>query len=310
MGPECKMSGTVAIAISAFRSDGAVINLIESIFAKPHPEVGTVIVVDSLGSGRISDVALQRGWKVRYENSVTNLGSAGNLSRRVALAAESGATWCLCLNHDASWDAQRLSEMLAVAVSRPRVGAVYPILDHSPREPRWEEGRKHFLPTSGGRVAELPGWDAASEVLWSSSNSALYALRPHAEGVSFFTDLWHGYEDLAYGIALNRAGWVQLSCRAAKLSQIFDYTPARFLWLVRHIPSKPEWYSYYNLRNLILIRRKYGAEFMPFKVIFKKLLQSTARILFLENRKWKRIKFLYSGLIAGMRGESGKGVYP
>lgn len=187
---------------------------------------------------------------------------------------------------------------------------MYPVLDHSPREPRWEEGRKHFLPSSGVRVAELPSEEASSEVLWSSSNSALYSLRPHAEGVSFFADLWMGYEDLAYGIALNRAGWVQLSCRAARLSQVFDYTPVRFMGLVRHIPFKPEWYSYYNLRNLVLIRRKYGANFMPFKVIFRKLIQSTVRILFLENKKWKRIKFLYSGLIAGVKGEGGKGVYP
>ncbi len=300
----------MAIAISAFRSDGPVIDLIEAIFANPHPEMGSVIVVDSLGSGKISEVALQRGWGVHYENSAINLGSAGNLFRRMELAAESGANWCLCLNHDASWDVDRLTEMLVVAASRPRVGAVYPVLDHSPREPRWEEGRKHFLPTSGVRVAELSVEEASSEVLWSSSNSALYSLRPHAEGVSFFTDLWHGYEDLAYGIALNRAGWLQLSCRAARLSQVFDYTPVRFLWVVRHIPFKPEWYSYYNLRNLIIIRREYGAEFMPFKVIVRKLVQSTARILFLETRKWKRIKFLYSGLVAGMKGESGKGVYP
>ena len=304
------MTGSVAIAISAFRSDAAVISLLEVIFAEPHPEVSSVIVVDSLGSGMIAEVAAARHWQLQYENTNTNLGSAGNLARRMGLAAETGAEWCLCLNHDANWEADRLSAMLSAARSRPRVGAVYPMIDHSPREPRWEDGRRHFRPSSGTRLYEIPQDEEAAEVLWSSSNSALYSLAPLSENISVMYELWMGYEDLAYGIALHQANWIQLSCRSAVLTQVFDYVPRRILGHTLHIPNKPVWYSYYNIRNLILIWRRYGSTALTLRAVCWKLLQSGVRTLLLEDKKLKRLQLLYLGVLAGINGESGKGHYP
>lgn len=304
------MTGSVAIAISAFRSDEAVISLLEVIFADPHPEVGSVIVVDSLGSGMIAEIATTRQWQLEYENANTNLGSAGNLARRMKLAAGTGAEWCLCLNHDANWDADRLSAMLSTARSRPRVGAVYPMLDHSPREPRWEDGRRHFRPSAGTRLSEIPTDEPAAEVLWSSSNSALYSLAPLAENITIMSDLWMGYEDLAYGLALHQGNWVQLSCRSARLTQVFDYRPSRLLGRTLHIPDKPVWYSYYNIRNLILIWRQYGSKGMSLRTISRKLMQSSIRTLLLEDKKVNRLQMLFLGALAGITGETGKGPYP
>jgi len=304
------MTGSVAIAISAFRSDAQVIALLEALHAEPHPEAGPVIVVDSLGSGEIATTASARGWVVHYENADTNLGSAGNLARRMELAAQAGAEWCLCMNHDANWDADRLTAMLSLARSRARVGAVYPVLDHSPREPRWEEGRRRFTPYVSTRVSTLPAGDTGAEVLWSSSNSALYATRPLAEGIAVMGDLWMGYEDLGYGIALHRGGWAQLVCRAAILGRVFDYGSRRILGREVQVPEKPVWYAYYNLRNLILIRRRYGARGIPLSSIFGKLLHSSFRIMLFEKNKATRLHMLYLGAIAGLIGRSGKGPWP
>lgn len=300
------MTKSVAIAISAFRSDAAIISLLEEIFTSPHPEVTIVIVVDSLGSGKIAETAAAKKWQLHYENSNTNLGSAGNLARRMKLASETGAEWCLCLNHDASWDAARLSAMLSAARSRSRVGAVYPMLDHSPRGPRWEDGRRHFRPSSGTRLYEIPQDEPTAEVLWSSSNSALYSLAPLAENISVMSDLWMGYEDLAYGIALHQGNWIQLSCRSAVLTQVFDYVPRRMLGRTLHIPDKPVWYSYYNIRNLILIWRQYGSTGLTLRTVCWKLLQSVIRTLLLEDNKLKRLQLLYLGALAGINGEDGR----
>lgn len=304
------MTGSVTIAISAFRSDDAVISLLEEIFAAPHPEVRSVIVVDSLGSGIISETAVARQWQLQYENNNTNLGSAGNLARRMELAAETGAEWCLCLNHDANWESCRLSVMLSAARSRPRVGAVYPMLDHSPRKPRWEDGRRHFKPSAGTRLSEIPKDQPAAEVLWSSSNSALYSLAPLTENISIMSDLWMGYEDLAYGLALYQGNWTQLSCRSAQLTQVFDYVPRRLLGRTLHIPDKPVWYSYYNIRNLILIWRQYGTKGVSLRTILWKFVQSSIRTLLLEDKKVERLQLLYMGALAGITGKTGKGPYP
>ena len=304
------MIGSVAIAISAFHSDDAVISLLEMIFANPHPNVDSTIIVDSQGSGKIAEVAAIRQWPIQYENAITNLGSAGNLARRMELAAKNGAEWCLCLNHDANWDADRLSAMLSAARSRPRVGAVYPMLDHSRREPRWEDGRRHFRPSAGTRLSEIPTDEPAADVLWSSSNSALYSLAPLDENITIMSDLWMGYEDLAYGIALYQSNWIQLSCRSARLTQVFDYVPRRLLGRTLHIPGKPVWYSYYNIRNLILIWRQYGSNGVSLRTISWKLMQTSIRTLLLEDKKITRLRLLYLGALAGINGKRGKGPYP
>lgn len=304
------MTNSVAIAISAFRSDAAVVSLLDEIFTDSHPEVGTIIVVDSLGSGKIRETATERGWPLWYDNANTNLGSAGNLARRMEISERTGAKWCLCLNHDANWDRDRLSEMLEVARSRPRVGAVYPILDHAPRAPRWEDGRRDYKPSSGKRLHEIPSDEPSAEISWSSSNSALYAIAPLSEGVAVMADLWMGYEDLAYGIALKRNGWAQLSCREARISQIFDYGARRFLGRTLHVPEKPVWYPYYDLRNLILIRHQYGSEGIPRGAIIWKIINSSFRIILFEEKKWTRLRLLLLGVRAGLGGQVGKGSWP
>jgi len=304
------MNGPVAIAISAFRSNAAVIELLEAIFTEPNPEVGAVIVVDSLGDDEISKTAAARGWPICIENFDRNLGSAGNLARRMELAGEIGAEWCLCLNHDANWNRDRLDAMLKTARSRPRVGAVYPVLDHSPREPRWQEGPQEFTPSAHKRLFDIPADEPSADVLWGVSNFALYATAPRDEGVTVMGDLWMGYEDLAYGIALNQGGWKQLSCRAAVLTGGFDYVSRQFLGRAFHIPQKPAWYSYYNIRNLLLIRQCYGVHGVPWRSIVWKFAQSSLRIILLEENKFSRIRFLCAGTLAGLTGQNGKGPVP
>jgi GT2 family glycosyltransferase len=304
------MTGLVAIAISAYQSDDAVVSLLETIFSAPHPQVQGIIVVDSLGSGKILEIAAAREWPLRYESASTNLGSAGNLARRMELAAEIGAQWCLCLNHDAKWDPNSLSAMLAAARARPRVGAVYPVIDHSPREPRWQEGPQRFTPSSRTRLSKIPADEPTKVVLWSASNFALYATAPLDEGVTVMAELWLGYEDLAYGIALHHGGWVQLSCRSAILTNGLDYASRRLLGHTFIIPDKPNWYSYYNIRNLILIRRRYGPEGISIMSIIWKLFQSSFRTLLLEEQKIARLNLLYAGCLAGLANRSGKGPLP
>lgn len=304
------MRENVAVAVSAFRSDAAVVALLEAIFSDPHPEVGVVLVVDSLGTGAIARSIDANAWPVLYENSSSNLGSAGNLARRMALARNSGASWCLCLNHDANWSAERLTAMLAVARSEERVGAVYPVLDHSPRQPPWEDGRRNFEPSVRERLPARPTGTESREVLWSSSNGALYATAPLKEGLRPLAELWMGYEDLAYGIALSLRGWKQLMCREAVLANIFDYRSERLFGRVVHVPDKPAWYAYYDLRNLLLIRRRYGRAGVGLGSVFMKFIRSGLRILFLENCKVDRLSCLLKGGVAGLVGDTGKWVKP
>ena len=117
---------SVALAISAFRSDEQVVRVLRAAFGPGKPRFGSVIVVDSLGSGAIAETAKHEGWPIRYINSETNLGSSGNLDLRLRTAAELGFEWCLALNHDGEVDPEKVRKLVEHGRSGPRVGAVYP----------------------------------------------------------------------------------------------------------------------------------------------------------------------------------------
>jgi len=304
------MNGSVVVAISAFRSDQAVVKLLEQIISDPHPDVVSIVVVDSLGSGKLPGQFSSLNWPVAYKNSDCNLGSAGNLFERISYAADARADWCFCLNHDANWEAARLEKMLKVARSNYNVGAVYPVLHYGNRERPWEAGRNRFVPSASKRFAEKPDRELAAEVMWSSSNGALYATAPYHQGVEVMKQLWMGYEDLAYGIALFQAGWLQLVCNDAVLSDIFDLLERKFLGKSFYIHDKPAWYSYYGMRNLLLIRAKYGAGGVGYPVIIKKFFHSALRIVLLENKKSEKLLELFRGFLHGFFKINGKHIKP
>lgn len=297
----------VAIAISSFQSDNAVITLLENVFKAKESEI--VLVVDSLGSGTIQSEATRKGWSLYYENAPLNLGSAGNLARRMALASELGADWCYCLNHDAQFDHTAIGEMLAKGLSRSRVGAVYPVLFHRGRKDPWEDGRRTFYPTASVRLGMRPEGSNDDEVLWGSSNGALYSLAPLREGLRVWEELWMGYEDLGYGMLLHEHGWRQIVCREVIFEEA-EYVTLACLWRTFVVPDKRFWYTYYNLRNLLLIQKKISLSYRFFLFIVIKGLRESAKIIFLENNKMMRLWLLWIGVIHGLLGRSGKGRYP
>lgn len=311
MAEHASTSPRVALAISAFCSDAAIIGLLQRLFAEPatHALFDTVIVVDSLGSGAIAEAIAAQAWPVRYFNSERNLGSAGNLGCRLDLAAEAGVDWCYCLNHDGNIDPASIRYMLATALSRPQVGAVYPLLHHGERPKPWEDARRSFFPAPGQRSNERPaGGDA--QALWSSSNGALYSLAPYRAGLRVWKDLWMGYEDLGYGMLLHAHGWVQLVCRDAALRNIFDYKTVTFLGRRFTLSDKPAWYAYYNIRNLILIQRRFPFSLRLSANTAAKALRDSFKIVLLENHKSRRLALLWTGVAHGLAGRSGKGTYP
>lgn len=65
------------------------------------------------------------------------------------------------------------------------------------------------------------------------------------------------------------------------------------------------WYSYYNVRNLILICRHYGSKGVSAKTVSLKLIQSCLRTFLFEDKKITRLYMIYLGVLAGIRNESG-----
>ena len=299
----------VALAISAFRSDGPVLRLLRAAFAPDQPRFGAVIVVDSLGSGAIEETAGREGWPIRYVNSESNLGSAGNLDLRLRTAAGLGLEWCLALNHDGELDPGKVLRLVAHGRSRPKVGAVYPQMLFSRAGGRPDSPRRSFAPYT--LIAQRPEPSGGCvEVVWSSSNGALYNLDPIREGVGAWPELWMGYEDLAIGWELQRRGWSQLLCTDVTVSDDYEFRPVRVFGRTLHLAEKPSWYSYYQSRNLLLIgRRTKRSAIGAFSIVVRTLVDFGTILLF-RDAKRERLRLMTRGLKDGMRNLTGKGPVP
>ncbi|MGZ8285458.1 MAG: glycosyltransferase family 2 protein [Allosphingosinicella sp.] len=302
---------SVALAISGYRSDAPVLALLRSVFAAGQAPFGTVIVVDSLGSGAIAAAIAANAWPVAYIDADRNLGSAGNLALRLETAAATGASWCYAVNHDGLVEPDQVRKLVAHGVSRPRVGAVYPTLIYSNRGNRVESPRR-TLTTLASFESEPPPREAVCEdVAWSSSNCALYSLDAVREGVEVWSDLWMGWEDLALGWLLAKKGWVQLQCRDVVVVDSYEYHAARLFGRTLYIASKPNWYAYYQMRNLVLIARRSGGEACtPFQLLRRMAVGAGGRLLVPRPGRAAWFGNFLKGIMAGMKGVTGKGPVP
>jgi GT2 family glycosyltransferase len=299
----------VALAISAFRSSDSVLSLLERVFSGRGPQFGSVIVVDSLGDGKIARILTEKGWPVRYENADVNLGSAGNLARRLELAAATDAAWCFTVNHDGEVDTDKVIALRSHGERSPRVGAVYPQLRFTRRGGTVDAPRKGFA--SVGAFSEESEAEAdCLPVSWSSSNCALYRLQPTREGVKVWPDLWMGFEDLAYGWSLQTHGWEQLLCRSITVDDSYEYTPVTLLGRKTYIPEKPPWYAYYLTRNLVMIRDRTASEVIGTAGVVQRALREAAIVLLFRKQKAHRLKLLLQGYRDGAAGLKGKGLVP
>jgi hypothetical protein len=295
----------VVVAIATYRSDDAVLRLLEPIFDRDgaHP-FGHVVVVDSLGSGRIDEEARRRGWKrFTYEVADRNLGSAGNLARRLELAATRDARWVYAINHDGALDAAMIARLARHAETLgEKVGAVYP-LRHRSAIDRWDLTGLVPVPVPAIRSPWRPR-GASFDVFWASSNGALYALDPVRAGLLPWADLWMGYEDLGYGWDLSRHGFRQQVLCDVVFEDGYEYRTRGGVELT----DKPAWYAYYGARNLLLITRRARRGPATWAAALGRIALEVAVTSTLRPEKKKRLGLLARGVADGLRGRSGQRV--
>jgi len=297
-------SPKVALAISAFRSDAAVASLLAGLGRGDAYPFSHVLVVDSLGSGSLRDPPASIRTPYFYENAAQNLGSAGNLARRLALAAEVGADYVYAVNHDGTVDAGVIRALVEVALEHPRLGAAYPLRFYEQRGTYNMTGR-YATPGPARGVMEPPT-EPTLEVSWASSNGALYALEPVRRGLTPWADLWMGWEDLGYGWVLQRSGYAQLVVTRALVVDNYEYRRVRILGRELTITDKPSWYTYYQIRNLILCTRRAERPVRDHAMVCARVLAELALTATFRDDKVARVRGLAEGLVDGLRGRPGK----
>jgi GT2 family glycosyltransferase len=296
----------VVVAISSFRNDAEVERLLER--AAPFwPSVfDRVIVVDSLPTGQLSRTIAAAGWEfVDYHAFDENLGSAGNLAQRLKIAASTDAKYVYAINHDGSFEPEVIDALVAQAETTGHVGAIYPLRRMTRHGGRYDlTGVRRVPPPFVGR--RLPPESAVTEVYWSSSNPALYALDPVRAGLAPWGDLWMGWEDLGYGWQLHQHGYRQLVLTEAVVDDTYEYRSRSIGQLAVRVSDKPLWYTYYRVRNLILIaRRAHPGLTVQLGMAVRVALELVLAVA-LRKRKRERLAMFAAGVLHGLRGVAGK----
>jgi GT2 family glycosyltransferase len=244
------------MAISSFRNDDSVVRLVETAIQTGLHPFSEVLIVDSLGTGRMEQTIEDRGWggSVIYVGHDRNLGSAGNLARRLEIGAARGHDWVYAINHDGELDLRVVRTLASHGARLTRPGAVYPL--------RYKVGRGRYDLT-GGQALPLPFRGTVEKptrpeipVYWGSSNGTLYSTVPIRAGVVPWADLWMAWEDLGYGWALRHHGYEQVIATAAVTRDHYEYVTERRLGYEVTVIDKPEWYAYYSMRVFTLTANK------------------------------------------------------
>lgn len=297
---------TVCVAIATYRYDETVLSLLES-FVDSMGSIAEVLVVDSEGTGAVPRAIEERGWgdRVLYESFDTNVGAAGNVARRLQWAAERGHDWVFAVNHDGSVDPVGVEALVAQGERMVRVGAVYPL--------RFKVGRGAYdltgrcalpVPFRGSRQKPR---EPLIDVYWSSSNGALYSLRPVREaGLLPWPELWHGWEDLGYGWLLHQHGYRQVILTDVEIDDPYEYAHRGPVTL----SDKPTWITYYGMRNLILATRWTDQSPLTWATVAGRVGLEIGLTLSLRPNKRDRLRCLAHGVVDGVRGRGGKWIVP
>jgi len=299
----------VCLAISSFRNDKEIGEILRAVHAMPDKIFDGIIVVDSLGTGAIPLLIAESGWSdVVYRSYNRNLGSAGNLFERLQAAADTDADFVYALNHDGVIDADAVCRLTDCASRLDRIGAVYP-LHYLPGRDQYDLTGKQKLPLPFLGNERLPATEYF-DVHWGSSNGALYALAPFRCGLHPWADLWLGWEDAGYGWLLGRHGYRQVVVTGALFSDNYEYRQHELLGRKFYLPDKPFWYSYYNTRNMLLVALRNKQSIGHFLVLFVRLTLELGFIAAFKDRKMLRCKLLVRGVFDGLRNKGGKREYP
>jgi len=297
----------VWLVISSYRNDDNVARILEQVHGCERRIIDRVLVVDSEGTEAIPKLIADRGWgDVIYKSCGWNLGSGANLCERLRIAAEARADYAYALNHDGNFDDGVVSALLKAAESLENLGAAYP-LSYLTSAGAYNLTGTRELPLPAKLVPSPPS-EFVIDVFWSSSNGALYSLGPVRRGIEPWGSMWMGWEDLEYGWRLSSHGYRQVIVCDAIYHDNHEYKKAWFGMTV----NKPAWRTYYNARNLILAIRRSRNRPLYYAAAVYRLLLEFGVILVARDGKRERTKFLFWGVVDGLRtaidrsGEMGK----
>lgn len=288
------LDGVVAVVLTYRRPRLATEVVRGLVDREGFPPEDVILVVN--GEGGLDDHALEAA--VDVVRLPHNVGPAGGFRAGLEAAADRGARWAyLCEDDVGLFDlpTPRVADLVTrVEATDPdaRIGGVVAYGRTMDRR----TGRTVPHVPEDPDADPLPDTDVAA---WGASLVRCDVARA---GVLPDPALFFGFEDFDFWLALRRSGWrLTLDARTAAAVADRVFHERRHATLAGRRPTDAEepWRKYYEARNFLVLRRRYGTGSWT-----RNHLAMTVRRAQLAGT-WAHARAALHGLIDGLRGRSG-----
>jgi len=257
-----------------------------------------VVLVDN-GSVDESPARLQENVpEIRLIRNATNLGFAGGCNVGIRDALCRGTDYVLLLNNDTIVAPDFLSQLVRVAESDEKIGAVSPkilFFDHPDRlnyaggeHRRWRLFPKVF----GLRQLNDGRYDKIREV--SFLTGCAFLIKANAvRKIGVLEEVYfHFYEDIEWTLRVLNAGYKAM------------YVPSAVIWHKEHyVTDRNQGNGFIEFQlaraNMIFARKHVPLKLWPFKMPFFAAWMVYRTLVFSSRRDWRKVASLYKGFWAG-----------
>jgi GT2 family glycosyltransferase len=257
-----------------------------------------IVLVDNASQDGSADALAQNFPEVRLIRNSVNLGFAGgcNVGMRDAMAR--GTDYVLLLNNDTVVGPDFLRQLLAVAESDSRIGALCPkiLFFDAPDRVNYGGGTHKWwrlYPVTVGLFQRDDGrYDQMREVTFLTG-CALLIKAEVLRKIGVLEEIYfHFYEDIEWSLRLVQAGYKGL------------YVPQAKIWHREHyVTDKNQGNGFIEFHlarnNIIFVRRHLPLRVWPVKLLWFCAWMVYRTLVFAFRPDWKKVAALYRGFWAG-----------
>jgi GT2 family glycosyltransferase len=257
-----------------------------------------VVLVDNGSIDGSPEKLLENVPEIRLIRNATNLGFAGGCNVAIREALRRGTDYVLLLNNDTIVAPDFLSQLVRVAESDEKIGAVSPkvlFFDHPDRlnyaggeHQRWRLFPKVF----GLRQLDDGRYDKIREVSFLTGCAFLIKAEV-VRNIGVMEEIYfHFYEDIEWSLRVLKAGYKTY------------YVPTAKIWHKEHYVTdlnQGNGFIEFHLAraNVIFARRHVPLKLWPFKMPFFGAWMVYRTMVYSSRRDWQKVLSLYKGFWSG-----------
>ena len=247
--------------------------------------------------------------KLYYVRMHENTGGVGGFHEGVKRAYEKGYDWLWLMDDDAEPKEDALEKMSEYSPKDNIVGLASLKVDRNRKILHPHRGRFNFENIFSGIVKPFneSKLNNRSLEIDHASFVGILVSRNSIQKIGFpKKEFFIHYDDVEYCIRLRKVGKILLIPDSIIIHKESAKKGLPKIFLGRkslRIPYNKFWLTYYGRRNLVWLGKKYSTSKLNFYLgMLKTLIRSVIGVILFDDNKLKRIKFIVSAYIDGLKG--------